>query len=284
MVQPAKGEEEWTVLLKRIEGHGSKSVSGPEAIRAETTREQCIADLAALRDQLELLPPSAQADFTSRLLPWAIEQLQSKIPISFKVASFEYRMRAAILSVLRLVPSFVDALRPFVDLLMPVLLSVIEHDADLVAADAMQLFTDMNKAFRAAVEAFVPPFLDFILGLATDFEGIKAARIKSALWQESNPDSETTAPPSKESFRLLHDAPVMIVLVFQLHRRFINEYIPRFVPVVVRLLQIDAERPSNILSPLQTLSEIENEPASPMRVAFGDYISAQVKASSTAPF
>lgn len=230
-------------------------------------------ELGTLREELEILPANEQGEFVNLFVPWALKQLNN-VKINVDTTSNEHATRSAIISIMRTLPAFVDSVRPYLEAIMPTILGVIREDSDDIATDAMQLFTDMNKAFRSAVEHYVPSFLDFILEVARDFDNITRTRLQMA----NQVNAAMPGKTARMSFRLLHDAPVMIVLVFQLHRRFINEYIPRFVPVVISLLEVDATRPACDQPEIDSLEGITNtEATSALRGAFNDYISAQIK-------
>lgn len=219
----------------------------------------------------------------AKFAPWSLQQL-STVKVNFDDSSMEHAGRAAVLAIMRTtLPAFVESVRPHVDAIMPALLSVMTSDADDIAEEAMQLFTDMNKAFRAAVEQYVPAFLDYILELAKDFERVVKARIEAGTQSRSGGKSSRRENKilriARDSSRLLRDAPVMIVLIFQLHRRYINEYIPRFVPVVVQLLEVDVERPPNCPPDIKSVQDLGQEVCSVSRCVFNDYISSQIKVS-----
>ena len=233
---------------------------------------ESITELGLLRDQLDAMSAGTQNEFVTLFLPCALRQLEI-IRINGDVTSKEHMARLAILTVLRALPAFVDAVRPHVDVIMPAILTVMREDVEDIAAEAMQLFTEMNKAFRSAVEQYVSPFLDFILEVARDFENISRNRLAAAAKGDGK-----ILPMARMAFRLLNDAPVMIVLVFQLHRRFINEYIPRFVPAVMELLKVDMERPPSLQPEVRSINDLGNaEFITPARAAYIDYISAQIK-------
>lgn len=236
------------------------------------------ADLVALRDWLEVLPVSSQSDFINQFVPWAFSTLNEKVPVSTEGPGFVYRN--ALIGCMRGLPAYTEALRPYIDEVIRCTLRIMAEDVDENAAEAMQLYIDMNKAYRAAVEQYVPPFLDFILEMASRFDQLAKRVLDSAKTEE--PFRIGAAPHRlvRNSFRLLHDAPVMIVLVFQLHRRFINEYIPRYVPIIVKLLQFDVDRPCGGQPELSSLNEVGGEPQSPQRAIFNDFIACQIKVLS----
>lgn len=222
-----------------------------------------------MKELFELSSAHEQVCFIEAFLPWALEKLQS-VQISFNAYSAEHNTRAGLLGILRIVPAYPDTARPHVEALTAAMFQVLQQDADDNAAEAMQIFMDLNKAFRAILEHHVAPFLDFILDLANSFEEITRERLADS--------SQTSVLPlARRSFRLLHDAPVMIVLVFQLHRRFINEFIPKFVPVIIKVLQVDAERPTCQLPVIDSIEKLASQPVFTPRGPFNDYISAQIK-------
>lgn len=248
---------------------------------------EAASELRSLRDRLELSTAEEQQEFAASFIPWALGQLQSS-PVSLLASSPEHQARASILSLLRQLPALVpEATKAHVEPLMHAILQAMKTDAEDNATEAMHLFTEINKAFRSLTEQYVPAFLDYVLELAQNFKAIMKERLEPSLSDSSTAtrrnggraEGEATEllNPADRSFRLLHESPVMIVLVFQLHRRYINEYIPRFVPVVVRLLSLDAERPEYRLPDIRSISQLASEPVCRPRGAFNDYISAQIK-------
>lgn len=227
------------------------------------------AELCGLKDLFELSCTGDQVGFLEAFLPWALDKLQ-KTKISFEAEATEHKLRAGILGILRVAPAFPDITRPHVEALASTMFHILQNDADHNAAEAMQIFMDMNKAFRATLEHHVAPFLDFILELAENFKEMTSERLAEG-------KRKSILAPARRSFRLLHDAPVMIVLVFQLHRRFINEYIPKFVPVIIKVLQVDAVRPPYKLPDIESIDQLASQPVCHPRGAFNDYISAQIK-------
>lgn len=148
--------------------------------------------------------------------------------------------------------------------LLDTLLFLIKEDIETNSADAMQIFIDINKALRSSVEEWVPCLLDFIIGLFTSFGTVIEERFAFPADQHGIINDNLSMIPSTKSFKLLHDAPVMVVLLFQLHRRFIAEYIPQFAPLVVKAL---LQKPPTLAS-----TAIEAEKA-----LFSELIGSQVK-------
>lgn len=205
-------------------------------------------------------------------MPWAIKSLE-EVPMSLDGLHNEFR--SGLLGCIKVVVfGYGEPLRPFLDGLVPVLLKTLQEDVDENAADSMQAFIDLNKFFRWALEQWVPIFLDFVLELMSNF-----ACIARDIMEEARRGEHGTKKWACASFKLLHDSPVMVVLILQLHRRFINEYVGRFVPVVVQLLQSDEARPSSLLPPIQSIEQIGEEPTNPLRSAFNDFIACQIKVS-----
>lgn len=83
------------------------------------------------------------------------------------------------------------------------------------------------------------------------------------------------------SFKVLIECPVMIVLLFQIHRKLISENIAKFVPQVIRTLGVAIERPPLVLNNSIGLEQVlAAENSRPLQSAYSDYISAQVKTLS----
>ncbi len=292
---------------ERTAPHGSANAGGWRAhlLRLQDPNglppRDGVKTLRALREDLEVLPPASQADFVAQFIPTAMALLEGNPPCAIgadpaatdcaapsrEEGLHVHELRSALVAILRILPSYgAELIRPLIPTLMPLALKIMTEDADDNATEAMQFFTDMNKAFRSAIESYIPQFLDFILHVASSFDRIATSRLTSS---GAAAEDEGGFLSAGSSFKLLHDAPVMIVLVFQLHRKFINEYIPRFVPVIIALLRVDVSPPlggnrrstqQGAAAPSGHSPQIENACRVSRMSPFGEYISAQIKALS----
>lgn len=71
---------------------------------------------------------------------------------------------------------------------------------------------------------------------------------KKDLSEESHVDNSklVTWMNAKKTVRLLYETPATVVLLFQLHRKFISDYIPRFLPQIINLLLVKIPKITSI--------------------------------------
>lgn len=88
--------------------------------------------------------------------------------------------------------------------------------------------------------------------------------------------------PATSSFKVLIECPVMIVLLFQIHRKLVSENINRFAPQVIKALNVVIEVPVNVTASQNSVAGDLDILAQnhPLAVAFGDYVAVQVKTLS----
>ena len=83
---------------------------------------------------------------------------------------------------------------------------------------------------------------------------------------------------AKTSFKVLIECPVMVVLLFQIHRKLVSENINRFAPQVIKALNVIIEVPPRTAPATLDLDSLEQ--SNPVAVAFSDYVAVQVKTLS----
>lgn len=111
---------------------------------------------------------------------------------------------------------------------------------------------------------------------------VPAAQTGAAAGAAAGKDSkaESKAEPrqlvrSMYSFKVLTECPILIVLLFQLHRKFIQSHLPQFVPLIIRALSLQPAEQARIHS--ENPNFVGMSPAITDRAAYNDFIAAQVK-------
>ena len=107
---------------------------------------------------------------------------------------------------------------------------------------ALHAFVDLQKNYRAQMEASVPPFMDLAVNVLGGFVDYMQSFFDAAL----NPAAKRAPLPRTglgekvalgiKRLKIISELPVVIVLVFQLHRRYINDNVPRCLPLIVKAL------------------------------------------------
>jgi transformation/transcription domain-associated protein len=79
-------------------------------------------------------------------------------------------------------------------------------------------------------------------------------------------DSQKASPliKSTQSFKVLTECPIIVVLLFQLYPKFLTSNIPKFMPLIVNTLGLSAPAAAKVIG-------------SPLRQSYIDFIAAQVK-------
>lgn len=131
------------------------------------------------------------------------------------------------------------------------------------------------------LESDVQPFLDIVQKIYADLpatvttvfsqEAPKTAQPNpavpgvgpSSLSLDSQPKKTTGLVRSTQSFKVLIECPIIVVLLFQLHPRYTQVNIPKFMPLIAHALSLVAPKPA-----LTT-----------HRTAYVDFLAAQVKVS-----
>jgi transformation/transcription domain-associated protein len=229
-----------------------------------------LSDLKALRYHIEVLAYNDYVPFVSAFLPWSIKLLNNLL-IKIQDNGFEHQLRNAILDIYSQLPGLGDALRGYVEGIVQVCLKVLETDTEENGLLALHCMIDCHKTFRMILDPFVQPFIDFVL---RSFD--KFGETCKEMCRTGEAKRTTMA---NASFKVLTECPVMVVLMFQLHRRFIGENIPKFIPLVIRALGVECllKVHDNMDPKVKGLAQIWKEQLHPTRIILNDYISCQIK-------
>lgn len=228
--------------------------------------------MSHLKKEIETISENEYPEFVSTFIPWSISAFSS-LPAANE-STFE--VREGILDIYALLPAFGESIKPYLNELMSILIKILTDDFEANGLTAMHLFMEFHKVYRGAVEASVQPFIDLVLGLLQNFPDISSNLLRSGA------PVDTRLVPSSQSVKIIIESPVMVVLLFQLHRKFINENILKFVPFIVKILEIsipssEFEIDSKVSDDLSLISG-QIKPRS--RQHYCDFIQAKVKVLS----
>ncbi|KAJ1929691.1 transcription-associated protein 1 [Tieghemiomyces parasiticus] len=259
--------------------------------------------LRELRDAIETWPSGGPPLAT--LVP-VLTDLLRRTPSAFSPAAPEQRLRHTALEILQRFPPS-EALRPHASDLAALTLDVIRTDNEENTLLALKVLVELHRAFKAAVEEHIQPFLDLVRDMYRQAgatvrdaaEAAAAAATPHAATPLSNPFasprplSPTTTSEGEgrtlirgiRSFKVLAECPVIVVMFCQSHKRFAAENVPGFVSLLVGLLQL---RPPE--GTLKRVSTSAPTPATPTATAPSnaalppDFFTAQVKTLSFLAF
>lgn len=231
-----------------------------------------IRGLSLLKKEIEALSESDNLDFVSVFIPWSFSVLSALAPSQEST----FRVREGILDIYTILPGLGDPIKPYLNDLMFTLIRILSEDFEANGLTAMHLFMELNKVFRGAVEASVQPFIDLVLKLLENFNEISSKLLGN------NAPSDTRLVPASKSLKIIIESPVMVVLLFQLHRKFINENILKFVPSIVKILELSIPAPPFSIDPKisDNLKHVNGQIKSFERQHYCDFIQAKVKVLS----
>lgn len=184
-----------------------------------------------MKKDIETISENEYPEFVSIFIPWSVSAF-STLPAANE-STFD--AREGILDIYSLLPAFGESIKPYLNEMMSILIKILTDDFEANGLTAMHLFMEFHKVYRGAAEASVQPFIDHVLGLLQNFPDIS-----SNLLRKGAP-TDTRLVPASQSVKIIIESPVMVVLLFQLHRKFINENILKFVPFIVKILEISVQ-------------------------------------------
>lgn len=231
-----------------------------------------MADLANLKKEIESISDGEHAEFLSVFLPWSFIVFSSIPPAN----ETHLDVRGCFLDIYTMLPAFNEAIKPYLNDIMAILIKTLANDFEANGLVAMHLFMEFHKIFRGAVESSVQPFIDMVLGFLEKFPEISTKLLNE------NDSVNTRLLPTSQSIKIIIESPVMVVLLFQLHRRFINDNILKFVPFIIKILEISIPIPKVELEAKASddLNLVNGQIQSRSRQNYCDFIQAKVKVLS----
>jgi transformation/transcription domain-associated protein len=195
----------------------------------------------------------------------------------------EQKVRNTVLDILNRLPT-TAALQPYAANLLKLSMFLLEVENEDNAVICLRIIIDLHKNYRPMLEGDVQPFLDIVQKIYSDLPAT-VATVFSA--KESSPlakaapslapgglaglDAASAQLPKKtasgslvrstQSFKVLTECPIIVVLLFQLYPRYLHANIAKFMPLIVNTLGLTAPKPA-----LTT-----------HRAAYVDFVAAQVK-------
>lgn len=164
------------------------------------------------------------------------------------VEKVEYTIRHSIMELCTRLPHN-EILRPFVLSLLSLCLQILRYDYEDNALLAARLFFELHKNFRPSNTDHVQPFLDFVLVI---YRELPSNAQRNFVVIHDTPDvhpmiprfdSETLkadpsllALKSTQSFRVLMECPLTVMLLFNLYPKFIKKNLSATLPIMMESL------------------------------------------------
>ncbi|CAO3646140.1 unnamed protein product [Cunninghamella echinulata] len=174
------------------------------------------------------------------------------------------------------------------------------------AVVCVKIIIDLHRSFRHILEEQVQPFLDIVQEIFQNME----QTVKDAFDAPSTPAAGSVTPgtnallatsprpmspaadlpetPSKVlpkslySFKVLTECPIIVVLLFQSHRRYAAENIMKFIPLIFSTLNLQARPQAEAANAAAARGEVFVGVSHEIknRTVYNDFIVAQVKTMS----
>lgn len=262
-----------------------------------------------LRDSVEVYQNADYNRFLQALMPVLTKMLIEEQPV-FDSNSEEQKLRNLYLEILHRLPQN-DSLLPYASNLLETLMELLKKENEDNAVICLKIIIDLHRSYKHQLGNLVQPFLDIVQEMYKNMEqtvkdsfdspGIVATPNVGTPVQPivlvppssrpSSPVSDVTTneiAPNKvlagslHSFKVLTECPIIVVLLFQSHRHFVNDNIGNFVPLIIKTLGLQARPQAEAQEAARVRGEIfvGVAPGIRDRAKYTEFIIAQVKTMS----
>ncbi|GAA5802218.1 hypothetical protein HPULCUR_007681 [Helicostylum pulchrum] len=257
-----------------------------------------------LRDQVEVFQTLEYSRFLATLIPVFVDILQNGNPV-FQSNVPEQKLRNIILEIIYRLPQ-TETLKEYAPDLCRMLMHLLKVENEDNAVVCVKIIIDLHRTFRHSLEDQVQPFLDIVQEIFKNMEqtvkdvfdapstpiGSATPGLNPLLATSPRPNSPAAAelpespskplPKSMFSFKVLTECPIIVVLLFQSHRRYGTENIMKFVPLIFQTLSLQAKPQAEAAAAAQARGEVfvGVSPEIRNRSVYNDFIIAQVKTMS----
>jgi len=209
-----------------------------------------------------------------------------------------------------------EALQPWRTDVLDLLMDLVRIENEENAVLCMKTIMDFQRTYQKQLGDQVQPFLDLIMDMFRQmpkavkdtFDNVATAsgatpampstpsnqnfqspKPMSPLIPGSDPIADNQQPAKMltkgmQSFKVLAECPIIVVSLFQAHRTSVHKNVKLFVPLIKEMLQLQAapqrEAHEQAKSKGQNFTGVS--PNIKNRVAFGEFVTAQVKVSASA--
>lgn len=261
--------------------------------------------MAEIKELIEVFVNVDYAAFLQAVLPVQLDVLEST-PCAFVSDAPEQRLRHALLETIYRYPQH-DAAKPHAERLMQVMLRAVRNDNEDNATLAFKIIIDLHRAFKTVLQGQVQPFLELVQSLYMNMSaavaeafGTEHAPAQADVAERSSGPDESllalhdadgaapaTAPRtllrSSQSFKVLTECPIAIVLIFQTYRHVASSAINVFVPLIFEqclTLQALPQQKAHEEARQRGQIFVGVAPGIQNRALFGEMVTTQVKTMS----
>ena len=126
-------------------------------------------------------------------------------------------------------------MRPHASSVVAACVAALATDAEDNGAVAARAALDAHKAFRPALEAHVPPFLEFVSALYASLPDLVAEQVDACLGGSAGatpPPPPTLLIPASRSLRVLSEAPLQVMFLLNLYPRTVEPAVVALAPLM----------------------------------------------------
>ena len=256
--------------------------------------------VAEIKEMIEVFVNVDYASFINAVLPVQMDLLESTA-CAFVSDAPEQRLRHGIMETIYRYPQH-ETVRVHAERLMQVMLRAVQDDNEENATIAFKVIIDLHRSFKSVLHAQVQPFLELVQKLYLNMR----AAVAEAFGTEQTPGKAAAAPASEEtllvlegqesspaaarpllrsaqSFKVLTECPIAIVLIFQTYRNVVSSSINVFVPLIFEhclALQALPQQQAHDAARQRGELFVGVAPGIKNRALFGEMVTTQVKTMS----
>ena len=218
-----------------------------------SNQTKVLEEITDIRERIEVVHTSIFNSFLEHLFPVFEQLLNSLVPPGYRLQDVNNRIRFQTLEILIRLP-INETLRPYASRLVDTNLNVVFKDNEVNSLLSMRILFEAVRAFHVQlIDSGMPRFLQLVTHLYSEFEatvnlgfsyqsiqtGQEKPKKESDLSPHSNPSSSAATPgttPVSEldessivllrgvnSFRVMVECPMIVMLILQLHPPFIPD-------------------------------------------------------------
>ncbi|TPX61909.1 hypothetical protein PhCBS80983_g00781 [Powellomyces hirtus] len=246
-----------------------------------------------LRESIEAFQDEEHPEILLKIVP-KVSAILLNEPAVYISNSPAQKLRIALLEIIQRLPHN-ETLRQLLPGIMNALMRVLKDDNEENAALCLKILVDLHKAYKPHLEEWGQPFFSTVQQMYKNMDDTLRETFEddapTVAPTEAVPGSPVTADGadiprilrhSQRSFKVLTECPIIIALLFQLYRRFVNVNIPIFVPLIVNCLKLKPSAQRALLEDADTekVAYVGLSPDIKNKPAMYDLITLQVKTVS----
>ncbi|RKO90070.1 hypothetical protein BDK51DRAFT_18323, partial [Blyttiomyces helicus] len=218
-----------------------------------------------IRDSMEVVQSAEYPRFLALLIP-PFSSLLVNEPAAFVSNSPEQKLRLAILEIIHRFPHN-DALKNYAVDLVKTLIHILKEDNEDNACLALKIVVDLFKTYRTPLEDLVQSFFDLVQDMYRNMKQavkdtfdtvpgtVRHQRggengTEAGSWDCTPGHAQPASPAGADggeasstkvlgksmySFKVLSECPIIIALLFQIHRKAVPQNVQAFVPLVMEV-------------------------------------------------